>query len=72
MTESQHVVPETAVRETYLNALADAIIILHRVVLDESADRMVPQTQTGARQIDAARFLIEHAPALLAVFQDRS
>lgn len=61
-----------AVRETYLDALTDAIGILHRVVLDESADRMVPQSQTGARQIEAARFLIEHAPALLAALPDQS
>jgi predicted translin family RNA/ssDNA-binding protein len=70
MTESQQLA--VGVRETYLNALADAIGIMHRVVLDESADRMVPQTQTGSRQIEAARFLIEHAPAMLAVMPDRS
>jgi hypothetical protein len=63
---------DQAVRETYLAALADAIDTLHRVVLDESADRMVPQSQTGARQIEAARFLIEHAPALLSALPNRS
>ena len=72
MTESRQLLTDAQVREIYLKALADAIGILHRVVLDESADRMVPQTQTGARQIEAARFLIESAPALLAVVPDRS